>query len=105
VIALSDFFVSHTTDSACASYCAIGDTVYFVISNCDAPTAPPDPQVLKDAIMRSIPKRDYGDLVHRAGSLLYLYRNPCKRIHATAFRAARVIHQPCWSSRRWRSLT
>jgi len=41
---------------------------------------------------------------HINGDLSYLYRPPviCRHIKRPK---RRIIHQPCWSSRRWKSLT
>jgi len=101
IATLSSFTpVSDSTDS----------TYYYSISNSEhtAPEFLPGFYLLR-YVDRYASTDEIYKLIHaaemRCRDLSGLYRTPRKQFPLRAFQAPRVIRQPCWSARRWRSVT
>ena len=97
-----------TLDTSLSSYSDTSCSNYYYTSGSSQNTTPDEIHILRyvdaywseDDMLRQIHAAQM-----RCRDLGFLYRELCKQNLLPAFHARRIIKQPCWSARRWRSLT
>lgn len=97
-----------TLDTSCGAFSSDSTSNSYYVSSYQEQRTAPDTSMLR-YVDRYLAYDDLEKLVHaalmRGRDLSFLYRPLRKRILLPNFRARRIIRQPCWSAKRWRSLT